>query len=295
MDGQDGDDHAFNMKDNVPDWFVPVIPNQNNVATDWFKLVEEDEAKKQRFDWFLSDKASPSKKPKQTSIEFNHANAEVVMNSISEASEEELAKLQEIVLVSCGLKELPQKLLLCKAVWRFLFRHDELVDEDFYNICENLHCIQWLYLCRNSISTLPRNFLSLTKLTRLRLKGNPICIIGKEIGKLSELFELWINKCKIHTISSEIVKLEKLDCIWVKGNDLPRNLLENTMDREETVAWFLKMKNYFEPRELMRTRALLLVHARNKSVENDLSVFPKEIVSLIATYVWGSRSNIVCF
>jgi len=130
-----------------------------------------------------------------------------------------------------------------------------------------------------------------TSLTNLNLSNNPLEALPMELGNLTSLRELHVLGCRLDSLPSSLVKLTNLRVINIsfRGGRPTYCIYKDGVGGYSAAMdiFWNHCLTFKETREACITKALLVVWIR-RNYESILSIFPKEIVRIIARFVRDS-------
>ncbi len=145
--------------------------------------------------------------------------------------------ITSLQLSNCGLKKLPEKLLLFKNLTNLDLEDNDLSNADlsilasltkmrtvsfsrcnlneFPNVIFHFKQLHRLDLYNNNIKALPLGLFQMTSLRELQIGGNDYSFLPAEIGNLKNLEMLSLESTQVRSFPKSILKLTKLKVIYL--------------------------------------------------------------------------------
>ncbi len=141
-----------------------------------------------------------------------------VLAKIQDAKEQKEGT--QLDLPKLGLLSIPKQTLGLKRLRVMNLRANKLSMLPT-ELCETLQELEFLNLSENSISYLPENISSLSRLRTLLLQNNQITELPEGIGKLPLLSELRLDDNNLNTLPETFGKLTSIKVLLLRNNKLP--------------------------------------------------------------------------
>lgn len=219
----------------------------------------------------------------------NMTDDELVM-LIGNLSEKECLEKTEISLYGNGtLTAIPKEINRFKNLQKLGVQGNKIIHFKVAKELSELIHLQTIYfassLLGNSLELIPIPIFNLINLKEITLSNCKLKYVSPDISKLVNLERLCLDENDISTLPSEMIRLKNLQSLYLRHNKLPKQLLKDTNNFEETQNFLGKIHNYFSKKEGKVKKIILEYMFLLKKILH------KDLVPMIGKILWKTRQN----
>jgi Leucine-rich repeat (LRR) protein len=219
----------------------------------------------------------------------NMTDDELVM-LIRDLSEGECLDKTEISLYgNGGLTAIPKEIKRFKNLQKLGVQGNKIVHSKVAKELSELIQIHTIYfassLLGNSLKQIPKPIFDLINLTDITLSKCNLTYVSPALSKLTNLERLCLDENYISSLPSEIIRLKSLQTLYLRHNELPKQLMKDVDNFEKTQKILRKIYNYFSKKESkVKTIIVEYMFLLKK-------VLHKDLVPLIGKTLWKTRQS----